>query len=88
MGGERGSGSEGEVGVMITIDEARQYLQNGYLRQLRWVVKMYEAEMRLGETMHNAYEDFAAQVGRPPLSNEEKKQAFLDYVLEREELGL
>lgn len=63
MGGERGPGSEGEAGAIYTIDEAIEYLRQGFRRQQAFLEREYRQMLRLGETIHNAYMEYTAPEG-------------------------
>ena len=67
----------------MNTEEAICHMQEGYLRQVELLAKMHEAELRVGEDMENAWKEYAAEVGHPPTTDLEKRQAFLNYLVRR-----
>ena len=68
-----------------TIQEAAHQLAESR-RQLRiMLATQYEKELRMGETIWKACLDFTIQHGRPALTDEEKRQALLNYIIKEGE---
>ena len=65
-------------------DAAHQLAESD--RQLQiMLATQYQKELRMGETIWRAYLDFTIQHDRPPLTDEEKKQALLNYMIKEGE---
>lgn len=69
----------------VTTEQVIQYLQEGYLRSLGFLVAQYVWMIDMGETLENAYTKWAEEIGNPPLTDLEKKQAVLNYIITRRE---
>ena len=60
-------------------------LADGYHRMRTILADEYEEVLRFHETTWRAYLAFATECGRPPLTDAEKRQAILNYIVGQKE---